>query len=120
MHGGRPRQGRRVSPNLAGVPPRTTKEIRTGPLYTRAVANILRMLEAELEMDQKELCLGIGMSDTVFSAKKIGARSHFYEDEFETIAEFFRRKTGRPLTGFPHLAWQDMLACDRKVFGWHG
>jgi hypothetical protein len=94
---------------------------RVGPLYVRAVKNIERLM-GELEqsegLSQKEVALGAGMSETVFSSKKRGIRSHFYEDEFEAIADFFRKRTGRPLIGFPHLDWTLMESCDRKVAGW--
>lgn len=101
--------------SLAFMPSKS--ERRAGPLYQRAVSNVERLL-VDLSMDQKELCLGIRMAETVFSSKKLGVRSHFYEDEFEHIADFFRRKTNRPLIGFPHLEWTMMLSCDRKVGGW--
>jgi hypothetical protein len=96
---------------------------RAGPLYKRAIENIERMMgEVSVadgqELLQKEVALGIGMSESVFSQKMRGIRSHFYEDEFESIAVWFRRRTGRPLIGFPHLDWQLMESCDRKVAGW--
>jgi hypothetical protein len=103
-------------PSLTAAMP-TKTERRAGPLYQRAVSNIERML-SDLGIDQKELCLAIRMAEPVFSSKKLFLRSHFYEDEFEQIADFFRRKTNRPLIGFPHLEWSMMLACDRQVGGW--
>lgn len=99
----------------------TGETMRAGPLYVRAVANIERLM-GELEqtegLNQKEVAIGSGMSETVFSSKKRGERSHFYEDEFHAVAEFFRKRTGRPLIGFPHLSWEMMETCDRKVAGW--
>lgn len=96
---------------------------RAGPLYTRAIQNIERLMtevsdsEGE-ELQQKEIAFGVNMSESVYSQKLRGIRSHFYEDEFEAIAVWFRKRTGRPLIGFPHLEWQMMDACDRKVAGW--
>lgn len=117
---------RRKRPVLAGkmrlqMPPSSD---RAGPLYYRAVSYIERFIEDGEEGDredpilQKEIALAIRMTETTFSQKKKGLRSHFYEDELEAIAEFLRKRTGRPLIGFPHLEWQMMLACDRKVGGW--
>lgn len=96
---------------------------RAGPLYQRAVKNIERMAQEVSQAErnrllQKEIALGIGMAEPVFSSKMRGIRSHFYEDEFEAIAVWFRRRSGRPLTGFPHLDWQLMEGIDRKMFGW--
>lgn len=113
----RTKRGARMVPVV--VPGGPTNRI--GPFYRRAVGNIERLLN-ELERDdgllQKEVAIGSGLSETVFSQKLRGNRSHFYEDEFEDVAEFFRKRTGRPLIGFPHLEWSMMEACDRKVAGW--
>jgi hypothetical protein len=95
--------------------PRETK--RAGPLHERCVSYIDRMKDL-CGIDQKEIALSIGMSETVFSQKRRGIRSHFYEDEFDAIAEFFRHKTGRPLTGFPHLEWDEMLTIDKRIPHW--
>lgn len=96
---------------------------RVGPLYYRAIANIERLMRDDPdkpgeEIQQKEVAFAAGLSETVFSQKKRGVRSHFYEDEFERIAEFFRRRYRRPLIGFPHLEWQMQDAVDRKIGGW--
>lgn len=69
-------------------------------------------------VSQKEVALSAGMSETVFSQKLRGVRSHLFEDEIELIATHFRKLSGRPLTGFPHLDWSMMEAIDRKVCGW--
>jgi hypothetical protein len=104
----------------------TAPTARNGPLYYRAVSYVERFIEDGPEGDasepilQKEIALAIGIKETTFSQKKKGILSHFYEDEFDAIAEFLRRRTNRPLIGFPHLEWQMMLACDRKVGGWRG
>lgn len=90
---------------------------RVGTAYYRAISNIERMME-ELGFDQKAVALGSGIAESVFSQKKRGGLSHFYEDEFDDIAEFMRRHTDRPLIGFPHLSWDMMESCDRKVGGW--
>jgi hypothetical protein len=99
------------------------KTARAGAGYTRAVENIERMrLEVGdregSELQQKEIAFGVGLSESVFSQKMRGVRSHFYEDEFEKLAAWFRKRTGRPLIGFPHLDWTLMESCDRKVGGW--
>lgn len=93
------------------------KTKRVGPLYTRAVANIERARQVA-GVNQKEVALSIGMTETTYAQKLRGVRSHFFEDEMEAIGDFFRRATGRPLTGFPHVDWQLMESIDRKVCGW--
>jgi hypothetical protein len=105
--------------HLSMSPTEPTK--RVGPAYTRAISNIQRFLDELEETEgllQKEVALGVGISETTFSQKMRGIRSHFYEDEFDDLANFFRKRTGRPLIGFPHLDWQLMESCDRKVSGW--
>jgi hypothetical protein len=72
------------------------------------------------EIPQKCVAVSIHMSDAMFSQKLNARKSHFFEDEFEAIAEFFRNESGRPLTGFPHLDWDRMEEIDRKVCGWNG
>jgi hypothetical protein len=103
---------------MAPLMPPAVPETRVGPLYRRAVQNIERLMDETKGIQQKEIALGAAMSETVYSQKKRGIRSHFYEDEFEAIAVFFRKRTDRPLIGFPHLDWDLMLACDRQVGGW--
>lgn len=93
------------------------KTSRNGPHYKRAVENIKRAM-TEARVSQKEVCEYISMTESVFSQKLRGTRSHFYEDEMERVAMFFRRSTRRPLTGFPHLDWQLMEGIDRRLFGW--
>lgn len=90
---------------------------REEPFYDRAVTNVERAID-ETGVSQKELCVAIGIQESPFSQKLRGVRSHFSEDEFEAVAAFFRRHTGRPLTGFPHLDWALMEGIDRKMFGW--
>jgi hypothetical protein len=104
-------------------PPQRTQ--RVGPAYRKVVDRIDRMMVeaapggSDEEVLQKEVALGIGMSQTVYSQKRRGGRSHFFEDELDSIARYFRRRTGRPLIGFPHLEWDLMEACDRQVGGWN-
>jgi hypothetical protein len=95
-------------------------------MYRRALANVERMI-SELEREpseggigllQKEIAFGIGLSETVLSSKLKSVRSHFYEDEFAKLADFFRKKTARPLIGYPHLDWEMMETVDRRVGGW--
>jgi hypothetical protein len=122
MHNRRTRSAKKGARKMPTSMP-SGETARVGPLYVRAVKNIERMMGelgvGEREgLSQKEVALGAGMSETVFSSKKRGQRSHFYEDEFEAIANFFRKQTGRPLIGFPHLDWTLMESCDRKVAGW--
>jgi hypothetical protein len=96
-----------------------------GELYDRAVANLERMYNWVAgpdgsDLSQKEVALGIGMSESVYSSKLRGIRSHFYEDEFGRLADFYRKTTGLPLIGFPHLPWEMQETIDRKVGGWVG
>lgn len=105
------------------LPVPTEKQAWRGPLYDRAVANIERMInllagDDGTDLLQKEVAIGIGMSESVLSSKLHGIRSHFYEDEMARLADFFRRKSGRPLIGFPHLDWEMQETVDRKVGGW--
>lgn len=96
-------------------------EGRDQPLYLRATSNIERLfgeLEKTEGLLQKEVALAAGLKESPYSVKMRGIRSHFTEDEFEAVAIFFRRRTGRPLIGFPHLEWTLMEACDRQVGGW--
>jgi hypothetical protein len=103
----------------------TGQRVWGGPLYDRAVANCERMFNLIAGPDgaglsQKEMALGIGMSESVLSSKLRGIRSHFYEDELGRLADFFRRITGLPLVGFPHLPWEMQETVDRKAGGWTG
>jgi hypothetical protein len=103
----------------------TGQRVWGGPLYDRAVANVERMFNwlagpDNDQLSQKELALGSGMSESVFSSKLKGIRSHFYEDEFGRMAEFFRNRSGLPLVAFPHLPWEQQESVDRKAGGWTG
>jgi hypothetical protein len=103
----------------------TGQRVWGGPHYDRAVANIERMFNwiagpQGTDLLQKELALGSGMSESVFSSKLKGARSHFYEDEFARMADFLRNRTGLPLIGFPPLPWEMQETVDRKAGGWVG
>lgn len=103
----------------------TGQRVWGGPLYDRAVANVERMFgwiagpDGE-HLSQKELALGIGLSESVLSSKFKGIRSHFYEDEFGRMADFFRKVSGLPLIGFPHLPWEMQETVDRTAGGWKG
>ena len=92
-----------------------------GPAYRRATENMHRMLNESQEdgkLFQKDVALSCGMTASCYTQKMLGTSSHFYEDEFERIANFYRKRTGRPLTGFPHTPWEVMEACDRQL-GWN-
>jgi hypothetical protein len=99
------------------MPPKESSRRGDQPLYERAMSYIDRMQD-ECGLLQKEVAFGIGMDDSVYSQKCRGIRSHFYEDELEALAVFFRRQTKRPLIGFPHVEWNLMLEIDKKVGGW--
>jgi hypothetical protein len=103
----------------------TGQRVWGGPLYDRAVANVERMFNEVAgpkgeDLLQKEMAFGARISESVLSSKFKGIRSHFYEDEFGRIADFFRKVTGLPLVGFPHLPWEMQETADRKVGGWVG
>jgi hypothetical protein len=88
-------------------------------MYRRAVANIQRMIR-ETGALHKQVALGAGMSASSFTQKLRGGRTHFFIDEMEAVARFFRSETGRPLTGFPFVEWGLMDRIDRELFGWNG
>jgi len=103
-----------------------TDTARKGPMYLRALANIARIMRTLMASEehggrgllQKEIALGAGFTETTFSQKLKSIRTHFYEDDMEQLAVYFREQTGRPLIGFPHLEWNFMETVDRKVAGW--
>lgn len=99
--------------------PMTVKknEGRRQPVYMHAVGEVLHMMRV-LGLSQKQAALGIGMSESQFSQKKVGIENHFTPEEFEDFRQFFRTISGRPLIGFPHLARDMQDAVDRKVGGW--
>ena len=117
----RRRRRRGVSKLPASMPTDEMPRGREQPLYDRAASYIERFINELGRSEgllQKEIALACGLSEGVFSQKLRGNRSHFTEDEFERVAVFFRRRTGRPLIGYPHLEWTLMESCDRKVGGW--
>ena len=103
------------------------------PFYFRAVRNIAHVLEDLLKPQgnggprllRQDVATACGMSASTFTSKmrcvdptaKSDRRIRFSEDEFEALAVFFRPLLGRPLTGFPHLAWDYMETLDRMVEG---
>lgn len=93
------------------------KEGRRQPVYMRAVGEVLHMMRI-LGISQKQAALGVGMSESQFSQKKVGIENHFSPEEFEDLRQFFRTVTDRPLIGFPHLDRDLQDAVDRKVGGW--
>lgn len=86
--------------------------------HKKAVAEVER-LRREFKLLQKEVALGIGITEPEYSQKKRGIINSFSLEEFSELADFFSTRTGRPLIGFPFLDRQLQDAVDRKVGGWN-
>jgi hypothetical protein len=68
--------------------------------------NILAML-ADTGTDPKELYTEVGIKQPTWSKKTKGRP--FTLEELGRIADFFSRKKGRPLRGWPFLSYADSL-----------
>lgn len=75
-------------------------------------------MRRELGLSQKEVALGIGVTEPKYSQKKRGIINSFSLPEFGAIADLFSRKTGRPLIGFPFLDRMTQDIVDRQAGGW--
>jgi transcriptional regulator with XRE-family HTH domain len=85
--------------------------------HGRAAAEVERM-RRELGLSQKDVAITIDITEPEYSQKKRGIDNSFSLDEFGRIAEYFARKSGRPLIGFPFLDRQLQDVVDRKAGGW--
>lgn len=85
--------------------------------HKKAVEEV-EWLRRDLGLSQKEVALGSGVTESEYSQKKRGVINSFSLEEFSALAEFFRKKTGRPLIGWPVLDRTTVDAIDRKVAGW--
>jgi hypothetical protein len=70
----------------------------------------------QLDLQDKDIYLGIGMGQTTFSRKMAGVRD-FEVDEIGHIADFFARETGRPLLGWPFVSGAECTYIEANVPG---
>lgn len=84
--------------------------------YDRVATNIERMISVA-GVRQRDVAAAIGASETVFSQKLRGIRSHFTTEELGAIADYFAHpeRTGRPLLGFPFLDLELTDLIDRAL-----
>jgi DNA-binding Xre family transcriptional regulator len=68
--------------------------------------NILAML-VDTGVDPKELYAEVGIAQPTWSKKTKGRK--FTLDELARIADFFAKKKGHPLYGWPFLSYSDSL-----------
>lgn len=79
------------------------------PTRDSVLHNIKAML-VDTGTDQKELFVAIGMSQPTWSKHWNGRE--FSLEELAAIADFFSKKKGRPLRGWPFLSYADSLEFD--------
>lgn len=81
------------------------KRIRQGGRYDyRTVTRAIERMRAEAGVERKELFDAVGIAQSQYSKKLSGELSTFSLREFGDIADFFSKRTGRPLIGWPFVA----------------
>lgn len=79
------------------------------PTDDSVLKNIKAML-VDTQTDQKEMYTEVGIKQPTWSKKSKGRP--FTLDELARIADFFAKKKGRPLRGWPFLSYSDSMEFD--------
>jgi hypothetical protein len=69
-----------------------------------------------LDLQDKDIYLGIGMTQSAFSRKMTGVR-RFTVEEIGDIADFFAGVTGRVLPGWPFLSSKECAYIEENLPG---